>query len=83
MPVELTGKVEDIDTASMETGPVGAVVGVAVPVVVMVVTVSCWELGGPPFSNDAHAATTSGSLIVFSLSFKGCSIVYSILSPIG
>ena len=50
MPVELTGGVEDIDTASMEIGPVGAVVEVAVPVVVMRVTISCWEVGGPPFS---------------------------------
>ena len=83
MPVELTGGVEDIDTAFMEIGPAGAVVKVAVPVVVMGVTISCWEVGGPPFSNDAHSATTSGSLIVFSLSFKGCSIVDGILSPIG
>ena len=32
-PVELTDGVEDIDTAFMEIGPVGAVVEVAVPVV--------------------------------------------------
>ena len=70
-PVELTGGVEDIDTASMEIGPVGAVVEVAVPVVVMRVTVSCWEVEGPPFSNGTHSATTSGFLIVFSLSCKG------------
>ena len=34
MPVELTGGVEDIDTASVEIGTVGAVVEVIVPVVV-------------------------------------------------
>ena len=40
-PVELTGGVEDIYTASVEIGPVGAVVEVAVPIVVMRVTFSC------------------------------------------
>ena len=63
-PVELTGGVEDIDTASVEIGPVGAVVEVIVPVVVMGVTASCWEVGGPPFSNDTCSATNSGSLTV-------------------
>ena len=82
-PVELTGGVEDIDTAFMEIGPVGAVVEVAVPVVVMGITISCWEVGGPPFNNDARSVTTSGSLTVFYLSLKGCSIVDGILSPIG
>ena len=83
MPVELTGGVEDIDTASVEIGPVGAVVGVIVSVVVMGVTASCWEVSGPPFSNDTHSATNSGSLTVFSLSFKGCSTCDGVLSPIG
>ena len=83
MPVELTDGVEDIDTASVEVGPVGAVVEVTVPVVVMGATMSCWEVGGPQFSNDTCSATTSGSLIAFSLSLKGCSIVDGILSPIG
>ena len=82
-PVELMGGVDDIDTASMEIGPVGTIVEVVVSVVVMGVTVSCWEVGGPPFSNYTLSATTSGSLIVFFLSFKDCSIVDGILSPIG
>ena len=67
MPVELTGGAEDIDTASVKIGSVGAVVEVIVSVVVMGVTTSCWEVGDPPFINGTHSTTTSGSPMVFSL----------------
>ena len=82
-PVELTGGVEDIDTASVKIGSVGAVVEVIVSVVVMGVTTSCWEVGGPPFSNGTRSTTTSGSPMVFTLSFNSYSTVDGILFSIG
>ena len=82
-PVELTGGVEDIDTVSMEVGPMGAELKVIVTVVVMGVTASCWEVGGPQFSNGMCSVTNSGSPTIFSLSLQGCSMDDGVLSPLG
>ena len=81
-PVESSGGVEDMVTASIKVGPVGAVVEVIVSVVGMGVTTTCWEVDGPPFSNGTRSTTIFGSLLVFSLPCCDGSTVDGILLSI-